>query len=219
MVIMKKSAFLMLPALCMMAYALPANAQNAPQRPGPGAEAGASGEWANRDEKREDLTPAAAATIRTDEMKKLVNLDEKQYKKIYKLFLKDEEQISKEMYANQGLDFGDMMMGGPMGGGDFGGGGGPMGGGPMGGGMMMGGPMGGFGGGFGGSSATDPDEARKKTEKRQKKLEKNIKKVLTSEQYATWYQDQRMKARRRPGDNGERRPEGNPDRENGRQVQ
>jgi hypothetical protein len=198
---MKKTALFMLPALCFMAYAFPVSAQG-PQRQG-------SGEWENREENREEMTPAAAAKIRTDEMSKLVKLDEKQYKKIYKLYLKEEETISKEMWSNQGGNAGSPMggggFGGPMGGGPGGGGfGGPMGGGPGGGfgGPMGGGPGGGFGGPMGGGfddSSSDADAAREKMEKRQKKLQKNIKKVLTSEQYATWYQSERMKARKRPG--------------------
>lgn len=135
------------------------------------------------------MTPKDAATRRTDDMDREIGLSEKQYKKIRKIFLKEENARNSAMQAGPG----GMPPGGP---GEKPGGGHPSPGG-FGGGMPggFGGP-GGHGGGPGmplqdgfpamerqipmvGGKAIDSDEyidAR----------EEKFKKILTPEQYGRW---------------------------------
>ena len=132
------------------------------------------------------LTPRQRAEQRTDEMDKAVRLDDKQYKKIYKIFLKEEN--AKEAAMENGGP-----MGPPPGGmGGFPAQGGFPGGPGMGegfpGGPGAGGPPSGmpFPGGFGepqkptvGGKEIDSDEyidAR----------EAKFRKILSAEQYDTW---------------------------------
>ena len=71
-------------------------------------------------QKKEVPNPEKAAQRRTDEMDKALNLTEKQYKKIYKLFLKEEkEKVENMMQRHPGGMDGQTPMGGspPMGGG------------------------------------------------------------------------------------------------------
>ena len=71
-------------------------------------------------QKKEVPNPEKAAQRRTDEMGKALNLTEKQYKKIYKLFLKEEkEKVENMMQRHPGGMDGQPPMGGrpPMGGG------------------------------------------------------------------------------------------------------
>lgn len=71
-------------------------------------------------QKKEVPNPEKAAQRRTDEMDKTLNLTEKQYKKIYKLFLKEEkEKVEAMMQRHPGGMNGQPPMGGrpPMGGG------------------------------------------------------------------------------------------------------
>lgn len=71
-------------------------------------------------QKKEVPNPEKAAQRRTDEMDKALNLTEKQYKKIYKLFLKEEkEKVEAMMQRHSGGMNGQPPMGGrpPMGGG------------------------------------------------------------------------------------------------------
>lgn len=71
-------------------------------------------------QKKEVPNPEKAAQRRTDEMDKTLNLTEKQYKKIYKLFLKEEkEKVEAMMQRHPGGMDGQPPMGGrpPMGGG------------------------------------------------------------------------------------------------------
>ena len=71
-------------------------------------------------QKKEVPNPEKAAQRRTDEMDKALNLTEKQYKKIYKLFLKEEkEKVENMMQRHPGGMDGQPPMGGrpPMGGG------------------------------------------------------------------------------------------------------
>lgn len=126
-------------------------------------------------QKKEVPNPEKAAQRRTDEMDKALNLTEKQYKKIYKLFLKEEkEKVEAMMQRHPGGMNGQPPMGGrhPMGGGRP----------PMGGGMP---PQ---GGGF--PEGMSPEERMKehaeKMQKEQEKREKKIRKILTEEQYAIW---------------------------------
>lgn len=132
-------------------------------------------------QKKEVPNPEKAAQRRTDEMDKALNLTEKQYKKIYKLFLKEEkEKVENMMQRHPGGMNGQPPMGGrpPMGGGRP----------PMGGGMP---PQGGGFPGMGGApEGMNPEELMKehaeKMQKEQEKREKKIRKILTEEQYATW---------------------------------
>ncbi|MBS5540278.1 hypothetical protein [Phocaeicola plebeius] len=71
-------------------------------------------------QKKEVPNPEKAAQRQTDEMDKALNLTEKQYKKIYKLFLKEEkEKVENMMQRHPGGMDGQTPMGGrpPMGGG------------------------------------------------------------------------------------------------------
>ena len=132
-------------------------------------------------QKKEVPNPEKAAQRRTDEMDKALNLTEKQYKKIYKLFLKEEkEKVEAMMQCHPGGMNGLPPMAGrpPMGGGRP----------PMGGGMP---PQGGGFPGMGGfPEGMSPEERMKehaeKMQKEQEKREKKIRKILTEEQYATW---------------------------------
>lgn len=132
-------------------------------------------------QKKEVPNPEKAAQRRTDEMDKALNLTEKQYKKIYKLFLKEEkEKVEAMMQRHPGRMDGQPPMAGrpPMGGGRP----------PMGGGMP---PQGGGFPGMGGfPEGMSPEERMKehaeKMQKEQEKREKKIRKILTEEQYATW---------------------------------
>ena len=133
------------------------------------------------------LTPRQRAEQRTDEMDKAVRLDDKQYKKIYKIFLKEEN--AKETAMGNGVPMGPPpggMDGRPPQGGGFPGGSGIGGGFP--GRPGAGGPPSGmpFPGGFGeqqkptvGGKEIDSDEyidAR----------EAKFRKILSAEQYDTW---------------------------------
>lgn len=69
-------------------------------------------------QKKEVPNPEKAAQRRTDEMDKALNLTEKQYKKIYKLFLKEEkEKVEAMMQRHPGGMNGQPPMAGrpPMG--------------------------------------------------------------------------------------------------------
>lgn len=125
-------------------------------------------------QKKEVPNPEKAAQRRTDEMDKALNLTEKQYKKIYKLFLKEEkEKVEAMMQRHPGGMNGQPPMGGRP---------------PMGGGMP---PQGGGFPGMGGfPEGMSPEERMKehteKMQKEQEKREKKIRKILTEEQYAIW---------------------------------
>lgn len=137
---------------------------------------------------RMKLSPRQKAEQRTDEMDKAVSLDDKQYKKIYKIFLKEENAKDAAMPEGgpMGPPPGGMGGGRPPQGGGFPGGPGMGGGFP--GGPGAGGPPSGmpFPGGFGepkkptvGGKEIDSDEyidAR----------EAKFRKILSSEQYAEW---------------------------------
>ena len=128
--------------------------------------------WPRPERHQKTLTPRQRAEQRTDEMDKVLSLDEKQYKKIFKIFLK-EENAKENAIGNGG------PMGPPPGG---------MGGRPPQGGGFPGGPGmgGGFPGGFGesrkpavGGKEIDSDEyidAR----------EAKFRKILSAGQYDTW---------------------------------
>ena len=127
---------------------------------------------------REVLNPEKIATQMTDQMQESLQLTEKQYKKIYKLNLKEQKEHFKAM-QNSGEQ--RPPMGGP-----------PMGGGEP---PMMG--EGGFPGGMGErpmmNKEQDSADAQKKAAETK---EKKIKKILTTEQYEKW-QAQQASARQK----------------------
>lgn len=122
--------------------------------------------------------PEKEAKKRTDEMDRLLNLTEKQYKKIYKLYLKEEKEKIEKMFSRSG---GQPPMNGerrPMG----------MGQPPMGGGRP---PMGGNRPDFGeGGPMMPPEHIKEKMAeemmKREEKKLKKIRKILGDEQYEKW---------------------------------
>ena len=120
---------------------------------------------------REVLSPEKVAKRETDEMKKQLQLTEKQYKKIYKLNLKEQK---KRFSAMQNSERQGPPMGRPHGTGE----GRP---------PMMGGepPMMGGVGPDRGESSQREDKAEEIQEAVAAK-EKKIKKILTTEQYEKW---------------------------------
>jgi hypothetical protein len=139
-------------------------------------------------------SPEKIARHQAKAMQKAVDLSEKQYDKIYSLYLKEENTRRKQMMNNQGGGQGMRPQGGPGMGGPGGGGpggpgggmGGPGGGPGMGGGQMGGGPQGGPGGQMGGARPRmNPSDAQAMEKQRQKR-EKKIKKILSAEQYEKW---------------------------------
>jgi Spy/CpxP family protein refolding chaperone len=150
-------------------------------------------------------------------MQKAVDLNEKQYDKIYSLYLKEENARRKQMTSQgggAGMPQGGRPQGGPGGGGPMGGGpgmGGPGGGGMMGGGPGMGGgPQGGPGMGGGRPQMSQNDA--KTLEKQRQKREKKIKKILTAEQYEKWTSLQPAPGEGMPPQDGMRPGEGMPPR-------
>jgi len=119
---------------------------------------------------RQTESPEVRAKNKADMMLREVGLDEKQYKKVYKLFKRDYQNRE-----NLSSSFGGMSMGGGFPGGGFPGGGMPMGGPGMGGGFP--------GGGFPGMGPTGGQIDEKYFEKQEKKLQK----ILTVEQYNKWH--------------------------------
>ena len=127
----------------------------------------------------------------SDEMKDELALDEKQYKKVYKINYK----FTKVLYPSSSSQGGGMGMPGGGMGGPGGGMGGP-GGGGMGGGMQGGGGMGMPGGGMGGPGGSGMDEGgpgEDMMQQREETLsnakltrEKSLEKILTPEQFDKW---------------------------------
>lgn len=121
---------------------------------------------------KEIPNPEKAARKRTDEMDKVLNLTEKQYKKIYKLNLKEEREKLEALIGR-----GDKGAGRP-----------PM----MGGGRppMMGGGQPPMMGGRGGHPMMRPSDDHEKMkediEKRAEKKMKKLRKILSDEQYDLW---------------------------------
>lgn len=116
---------------------------------------------------REVLNPEKVATQMTDQMNKSLQLTDKQYKKIYKLNLKEQKAFFKAMQNS-----GDQRP--PMGGGQP---------------PMMG--ESGFPGRMGGGpmmrrDTNSADSLKKAAEAKEKK----IKKILTKEQYEKWQAEQ-----------------------------
>lgn len=132
-------------------------------------------------QKKEVPNPEKAAQRRTDEMDKMLDLTEKQYKKIYKLFLKEEKEKVEALMERHPEGMNGQP---PMGGRPPRGGGRP----PMGGGMP---PRGGdFPRMEGDRNDMTPEERMKargeEIQKEQEKREKKIRKILTDEQYEIW---------------------------------
>lgn len=130
---------------------------------------------------KEIPNPEKAARKRTDEMDKVLNLTEKQYKKIYKLNLKEEREKLEALIGrgDKGAGRPPMMGGGrpPM----MDGGGQP---------PMMGGGQPPMMGGRGGHPMMRPSDDHEKMkeyiEKRAEKKMKKLRKILSDEQYDLW---------------------------------
>ncbi|MBP5229768.1 MAG: hypothetical protein J6Z32_06455 [Bacteroidales bacterium] len=125
------------------------------------------------------VKPKDRARANADTLNALVQLDEKQYKKVYKIFLEEANSIY-DLFPNRSGGGRPPMGGGRPGGFSGGGGRAPMGG--YNGGGGMGGSMGGYGGGrppMNGQMKSFPEKIKEIQEKREKKL----KKTLTEEQY------------------------------------
>ena len=141
------------------------------------------------EQKKEMPNPEKAAKKRTDDMDKVLNLTEKQYKKIYKLYLKEEKEKVEKMFSHVG---GQLPMNGgmpPMG----------MGQPPMDGGFP---PMGGGHLGFGNGSPMmppmpDKEKMAEEIKKNEEKMLKKIRKILKDDQYAKWL-EVKPKAPERP---------------------
>jgi hypothetical protein len=135
-------------------------------------------------------SPEKIARHQAKAMQKAVDLNEKQYDKIYSLYLKEENARRKQMMNHQGGGSGMRPQGGPGMGGPGGPGGpgmgGPGGGPGMGGGQMGRAPQGGPDGQMGGARPhMNPSDAQA-LEKQRQKREKKIKKILSAEQYDKW---------------------------------
>ena len=141
-----------------------------PQRPPMGARPGEM--HGERPQRPERLSPKEKAERRTDEMHKVVNLTEKQYKKIHKIYLKEENAKSASMSMPMGMPPGGM--------GGFSGGGFP--GGPAAGGP----PAGMFPGGFGEMSKPTVGGMELDSDEYIDSREEKFKKILTPEQYSAW---------------------------------
>ena len=112
--------------------------------------------------KPDSVSPEKMSKHITDEMQSVVALSADQYKKIYKLNL-------KELKSTQSKSF---SMGGPGGPGGMP----PMGGGP-----------GGFGGGMPGDDSQESEEDKQAEQKKQmEKKDKKLKKILSADQFKMW---------------------------------
>ena len=165
---MRKSACICFVFVMMYAVTIAAYAQPMPPRRG------------QESHRKEIRTPEEIAKIKTERLQKEVILDDKQFKKIYKIYLKEEQAKQQAMEGNMmpppGGFPGGMPSGGP-GGGFPGGGRPPQGGGP---GMGHGTPPHAMFGDMAvptvGGKAIDSDEYIDSREKK-------FRKILTPEQY------------------------------------
>jgi hypothetical protein len=141
-------------------------------------------------------TAEQMAESRTREMDTLLNLDAKQYKKIYKMNLKEAKEkvawMESKSESSNSNGMSEMPMGGGMGQGGPGMGGGGMGQGggmpPMGGGMGQGGP--GMEVRMGQGSPRMQKDDEETIEKEKAKKAKQLKKILTQEQFQIWQKDE-----------------------------
>lgn len=121
--------------------------------------------------KHEIPSPEKIAKQITDEMNTTVQLNDKQYKKVYKLLLKDQRAQQKKQSSSSD-NSNRPPMGGP--GGDMGEGMPPMGGDMP---PMMGEDS---------SSASSPQEIAEAKKKAEEKKDNKLKKILTAEQFSKW---------------------------------
>ncbi len=119
----------------------------------------------------EILFPEKIAKHITDEMNNTVQLNEKQYKKVYELLLK-EQRAQQKKQSSSSDNPSRQPMGGP--GGDMGEGLPPMSGDMP---PMMGEDS---------SSASSPEEIAEAKKKAEEKKDKKLKKILTAEQFSKW---------------------------------
>ena len=125
-----------------------------------------------------DKDPKAIARERTDEMNHLLALSDKQYKKVYKLFLKEEKKRSENLMEPEAF-YGNRP---PMD-------------------QMPGEPPRGKGGPrpeFAGEMPPPPPHPEGISPKEREKTEKKLRKILSDEQYAKW--DESRKSLDRPHD-------------------
>jgi hypothetical protein len=136
-------------------------------------------------------TAEQMAESRTRAMDTLLNLDAKQYKKIYNMNLKEAKEkvawMESKSKSSNSNGMSEMPMGGGpgMGGGGMGQGGGMP---PMGGGMGQGGP--GMEGRMGQGSPRMQKDDEETIEKEKAKKAKQLKKILTPEQFQIWQKDE-----------------------------
>lgn len=131
-----------------------------------------------RTERHELPNPEHSAKQLTDKMQEELGLTDKQYKKIYKLYLKEQKKMI-ELLSEQPKDF-------PPRGGER----------PQGPRPPMGGPQGGPGRPGERPEMRGPrPDGNSELEELREKNEKKIKKILTDEQYAKW---QKMQPQRPP---------------------
>jgi len=198
---MKKS-LLFIPALMICFSALYAQPQGGSRPPQP--------QEGGRPAPPKQISPEEFAKGQADMMQAELGIDQKQYKKVYNYFKKDQEFRQSQSNSFNGFPPPPGGMGGP-GGGPGGGMGGPGGGmGGPGGGMPGGGGMGGPGGGMpGGGGMGGPDggmpggqgmggqggprdgmgpgpEGMQVSDEYLEKQEKKLKKILTPDQYSSW---------------------------------
>jgi len=183
---MKKS-LLFIPALmiCFSAlYAQPQGGSTPPQH-----------QEGGRPAPPKQISPEEFAKGQADMMQAELGIDQKQYKKVYNFFKKDQEYRQSQSNSFNGFPPPPGGMGGP-GGMPGGGPGGMPGGGMPGGGMPgggMGGPEGGMPGGQGMGSQGGPHngmdpapEGMQVSDEYLEKQEKKLKKILTPDQYSSW---------------------------------
>lgn len=145
----------------------------------------------NRRNTRKIESPEGMARSEASKMRRELNLTDKQYDKLYSLFLKENQSAIKSMSASGARGFQGGPRGGRPGGPDGAGPGGGFGGGEgMPGNGQMGGPgrMGGRGEGDfkapmqNGSKPMTPEQMQKQREKRDKKISK----IIGKEKFAMW---------------------------------
>ncbi|MGM9736670.1 MAG: hypothetical protein ACI3ZL_09695 [Candidatus Cryptobacteroides sp.] len=142
---------------------------------------------------RKRLSPEEKATRTSDQMRKELGINDKQYKKVYKLFLEEEKTLAEQAGHRPGPQ-GMPGEGRPQGGRPEGGHGGPGFGGPGGpqggfGGPQGGGPRGGHGGPEMGRGPQGPEfhgGADVFSEEYIEKREKKLKKILKDDLYNKW---------------------------------
>lgn len=118
---------------------------------------GSAGPGQKKEHFREIPNPEKAAGREAEHLKKELDLTEKQYKKVYKLLLKEQRELFENRSQRPGMPGGMPPMGGPR---------------PEG---MRGMPMG-----------EGPKEKQEDLQKRIEKKNKKMKKILTEAQYDQW---------------------------------